>query len=215
MIFLNLFIGFIGRGFIDNAAHLGGLVVGGMLALMVDYRRPGEKSGMALTWQILQIAAIALVAISFLKTAQHFRDPLPAFSSQPPQLQQPPQTEKFISYVEALKEGQEGFYTILKDRDVSGADSSVQKLETAPTLDEESDELKTKLRSLILEAKTLYSANDNKNGSVEKTQQKQNELTTQFVAWSKQYNAWLKNSGRKFGGLIEVTESTPQASPVR
>ena len=36
-----------------------------LLALVVDYRRPGERSGIAVTWRVLQIAAIALVAVSF------------------------------------------------------------------------------------------------------------------------------------------------------
>ena len=45
MIFLNLFIGYVGRGFIDNAAHLGGLVSGALIALVVDYRRPDERIG--------------------------------------------------------------------------------------------------------------------------------------------------------------------------
>ena len=56
IIVINLFIGYLGRGFIDNAAHLGGLVSGAVLALVVDYRRPGERAGVAITWQILQVA---------------------------------------------------------------------------------------------------------------------------------------------------------------
>src|SRR2546422_7407649 len=43
LIFINLFIGFMGRGFIDNAAHLGGLASGAALALVIDYKRPGER----------------------------------------------------------------------------------------------------------------------------------------------------------------------------
>ena len=39
MIVLNLFIGYVGRGIIDNAAHLGGLAAGAALALVIDYRR--------------------------------------------------------------------------------------------------------------------------------------------------------------------------------
>jgi rhomboid protease GluP len=47
IIVINLVIGFVGRGFIDNAAHLGGLLSGAALALAVDYRRPGERAGVA------------------------------------------------------------------------------------------------------------------------------------------------------------------------
>src|SRR6185436_12849291 len=67
IILLNLVIGFIGRGWIDNAAHLGGLVAGAGLALVVQYRRPGENQGSALLWRTLQIACLGLVALSFVK----------------------------------------------------------------------------------------------------------------------------------------------------
>ena len=43
IIFINLFIGFIGRGFIGNARILAGFS-GAALALFVDYRRPGEHA---------------------------------------------------------------------------------------------------------------------------------------------------------------------------
>src|SRR5437868_7595172 len=52
----------LGRGFIDNAAHLGGMVSGALLALVVEYRRPGERSGVTITWTALQSAALVLVA---------------------------------------------------------------------------------------------------------------------------------------------------------
>src|SRR6266851_9851536 len=102
MIMLNLFIGYLGRGFIDNAAHLGGLTSGAMLALVVDYRRPGEKSGIAVTWQILQIAAIALVAVSFIKTVQHFKDPMPAFVLNQAARSVDSNTEKFVTWAKAM-----------------------------------------------------------------------------------------------------------------
>src|SRR5438270_9783107 len=54
IIMINLFIGYLGRGFIDNAAHLGGLLSGAGLALVVQYRRPGEHGAIAATWRVLQ-----------------------------------------------------------------------------------------------------------------------------------------------------------------
>jgi hypothetical protein len=43
IIFINLFIGFVGRDFIGNSAHLGGLFAGAALAVFVDYRRPNAR----------------------------------------------------------------------------------------------------------------------------------------------------------------------------
>ena len=132
MILLNLFIGYVGRGFIDNAAHLGGMLSGAMLALVVDYRRPGERSGIAVTWRVLQIAAIALVAVSFLKTAQHFQDPLPAFlvaqAAQPVE----PQNSAYINYAIAINNAQEAFVVAMNDRNPGNIDSAVEEIWRRP-----------------------------------------------------------------------------------
>src|SRR5205807_9386311 len=71
LILINLFIGFMGRSIIDNAAHLGGLASGAALALVVDYKRPGERATITITWRTLQILALALVCISFVMVARH------------------------------------------------------------------------------------------------------------------------------------------------
>ena len=55
IIFINLFIGFIGRSFIGNSAHLGGLFSGAALALFVDYRRPGVRASITTIWRVLQV----------------------------------------------------------------------------------------------------------------------------------------------------------------
>jgi rhomboid protease GluP len=209
IILINLFIGYLGRGFIDNAAHLGGLVTGATLALMVDYRRPGERSGVAVTWQLLQIAAIALVAVSFLKTAQHFRDPPPA-SILHQGIQAPDEkAQQFVSYVKAMNDAQEAFYLVLKEHDVKSADDAVKGLETAPQLDPTANALKEKLKALLIKAKDVTAAN--KSASPPSMGQQERELTNDFVIWSKEYNTWLKTSGRNYG-LVEVTgaESSPR-----
>src|SRR5688572_33264986 len=72
IIIINLFIGYIGRGFIDNAAHLGGLLSGAALATVVQYRRVGERRGLAAVWRVLQVVALLLVVIAFYKTARNF-----------------------------------------------------------------------------------------------------------------------------------------------
>ena len=72
VILLNLGIGFVGRGFIDNAAHLGGLLSGAALAAIVSYKRPGQSAGMNIAWRVGQIVALLVVAVSFFFVARDF-----------------------------------------------------------------------------------------------------------------------------------------------
>ena len=72
VIFLNLGIGFLGRGFIDNAAHMGGLLSGAVLAGVMSYKRPGRSAGMTIAWRVAQIAVLLLVLVSFVMVARHF-----------------------------------------------------------------------------------------------------------------------------------------------
>ena len=71
VILLNLGIGFLGRGFIDNAAHVGGLLSGAALASVVSYKRPGARTGVTIAWRVLQIAALLLVLVCFYFAARH------------------------------------------------------------------------------------------------------------------------------------------------
>ena len=73
VILLNVAIGFILRGIIDNAAHMGGLVAGMALAAVVDYKRPGQSPRVTIAWRVAQIAALLLVLGSFFFVIKNFR----------------------------------------------------------------------------------------------------------------------------------------------
>ncbi|HZI47908.1 MAG TPA: rhomboid family intramembrane serine protease [Pyrinomonadaceae bacterium] len=72
VILLNLAIGFLGRGIIDNAAHMGGLLSGAALSAVVSYKRPGQSVRVTIAWRIAQIAALLLVLISFFFIFRHY-----------------------------------------------------------------------------------------------------------------------------------------------
>jgi membrane associated rhomboid family serine protease len=72
VILLNLAIGFLGRGIIDNAAHMGGLLSGAALGAVVSYKRPGQPVSVTIAWRIVQIAALLLVLISFFFIFKHY-----------------------------------------------------------------------------------------------------------------------------------------------
>ena len=204
MILLNLFIGYELRGFIDNAAHLGGLISGALLALVVDYRRPGEGSPIAVTWKILQFAAIALVAASFLKVVQHYHDPLPPalMTQAAPPVE--PRNPAYLEYAVAMSDAQEAFVVAMQDKNASNIDGAAKKLDSAPHLDQKADELRDRLKLLLLKAKeNPATAMASPQPRASKRVQ-DNSLTQDFVSWRKEYNQWLKTSGRNHSGLSEL-----------
>lgn len=71
VILLNLGIGFVARGIIDNAAHVGGLLSGAAFAAVVSYKRPGAPTGVTIAWRVLQVAALILVLVCFFAAARH------------------------------------------------------------------------------------------------------------------------------------------------
>ena len=191
MIVLNLFIGYVLRGFVDNAAHLGGMLSGAALALVVDYRRPGERSGVAITWRVLQIVAIALVAVSFFKTVQHY-----------PRAQQPaqPQNLAYLRYAKAMSDAQEAFVVATQDQNTTNIDLAIKNLDEAPSLDARADELKQSLKALLLRAKEPR-ATAAASPAADKKPVSADQLTQEFSTWGKEYNQWLKTGARSHSGL--------------
>ncbi|MDQ3472910.1 MAG: rhomboid family intramembrane serine protease [Acidobacteriota bacterium] len=208
MIVLNLFIGYIGRGIIDNAAHLGGLAAGAAFGLVVDYRRPGERSGVAIVWQVLRALLFAVVVVSFVQVARHFHDPPPASRATAP-IQISTTADNFVTYVKAMNEAQEAFYAAIQEDNLKPSPSAIQNLNNAPYLDQKAHELRETIRNLLLEAATI-NAPGNAANNTEATNQQKAKLIQRFGVWTKDYNEWLKSAGKRYRGLIEVAPQKSQ-----
>jgi len=203
IIVINLFIGYLGRGLIDNAAHIGGLVTGAALALVVDYRRPGERTGATIIWQILRVGALAVVAVSFLKVAQHF----------PPSVRN--QTNRnsngtgvaFLVFAKTMNDAQETFYEAMQG-DSRGVDDAIKSLESVPHFDLESAQLAERLKALLNDAKVLKGPRvSSPSADPSQLQEKEKTLLQDFGLWSKDYNQWLRTTGKTYGGLIIETNT--------
>ncbi len=203
MIMLNLFIGYVGRGFIDNAAHLGGLLSGGALALVVDYRRPGERAGVAIVWRVLQYAALALVAVTFLMVARHLNDPLPA-PMRNGTVDPIGQTPNHLQYFTAVNEAQEALSFFLVNNDASSLGSARERLESVPSLDEDADKLRDRLRVHLAQATTLSQPpGRGRQRSPQQFQQQKNELIKEINVWIMDYERWVETNGKKYGAFLK------------
>jgi membrane associated rhomboid family serine protease len=73
VIAINLVFGFSMR-IVDNAAHIGGLLAGIVLALVIPYKRPDER-GTATIWRILQVISLAVMALAFVAAFRSYDGP--------------------------------------------------------------------------------------------------------------------------------------------
>lgn len=75
VIVINLIIGFSFPA-IDNAAHIGGLIAGGVLAFVLPYEQPGSSTHRSFT--LARNALLAIIAVSFYQVATHYDGPSPS-----------------------------------------------------------------------------------------------------------------------------------------
>jgi membrane associated rhomboid family serine protease len=183
IIFLNLFIGFIGRGFIDNAAHLGGLLSGAALALAVDYRRPGARPTITHIWRVLQLLALSTVVLGFYKVARYFNRPV---ASVRPRVVLSTNKLVFLNYVNAMNQLQEKVSTVIHDNDLSNIAIVMDSAMQAPAPDPRAAELRQRLVVILSKLEEARTA-----GNAPSDQQ-----VAEYEAWRREYNSWLKSAAK-------------------
>ncbi|HEV8426734.1 MAG TPA: rhomboid family intramembrane serine protease [Pyrinomonadaceae bacterium] len=189
IIFINLFIGFVGRSFIGNAAHLGGLFTGAALALFIDYRRPGTRSGINVAWRVLQVLSLAVIALGAYKIARNFERPLPALV----RVNQTASSAVFLNYVNAMNKVQEKAAAVIHKNDLSDLESVTQQALQAPVPDARAAELRSRLLVILLKlAGTAASPSPQKPAG--QPPQLDQKLIDDFDEWRKEYNEWLKGA---------------------
>lgn len=182
IIFLNLFIGFIGRGFIDNAAHLGGLLSGAALALLVDYRRPGVRPTITHIWRVLQWLALATVVLGFYKVARNFNRPVASV----PRVLLNANRLVFMNYVNAMNQLQEKVSAVIHNNDLSNIAIITDRAMQAPAPDPRAAELRQRLVIILSKLEEARSA----------ANPQLDQQVAEYEAWRKEYNAWLKSAAK-------------------
>lgn len=192
IIVINLFIGFIGRGLIDNAAHLGGLLSGAALAAVVEYRRPGERRGMAVAWRVLQVLMLALVLVGFYKTARNFNHSMQVASR--PVLSQ--QTLDFLRYVAAMNTAREKTRIVLQNRDLTNVNEIGQKAAQSPVVDQRAAEFRDRLLAILTRAMNAIAAESPQAGEGPRRQPpiEDQKLVDDFAQWQSEYDKWMEEA---------------------
>ena len=193
IIIINLFIGYVGRGVIDNAAHLGGLLSGAALATVVVYRRPGERRGIAVAWRIVKILALVLVVVAFYKAGRNFNSSMQLANV--PTLNQ--RAQNFVNFVAAMNNLKENVDVVIQTRDMRFVGGLAQLAMQTQAPDERADELRQKLLSIVSRMTAAVAAASPAEGvGPVQPPPVDEKLVAEFQQWKIDYDQWL-NAGRK------------------
>lgn len=207
-ILINLFIGYT-IPFIDNAAHLGGLAAGMALALVVNYKRPGERGSVAHTWHALQIISLALVVVSFGEVWRHY-DPSASLRARTPVAENPqPASDPAVdAYLLALNAGQSAYRAVVERGDAGATTGALVKIDAARGLDDESGALLKELREIVARAGE-YAALDAKERAAPRVQMIKARLESDFNSWEKRSDDWIRTKGGKFRLVLKGDDDAP------
>jgi membrane associated rhomboid family serine protease len=209
IILLNLGIGFAARSFIDNAAHMGGLVSGAAFAALVSYKRPGVSTSVTIAWRVLQIAALGLVLGCFLMAERAYRQN-PEAANRPTNAELAARNQELAAFKaasETFQSSQGAFINTLTKSDATGIDQAVTQLDKMTPLNEEAGALSGQLKLLLGRAKKFVTDWKSPRKMTEAGTAEQRKLVEDFAQWQKRYENWYWTEGKKFG--VKRPEPTP------
>ncbi len=198
VIAINLFIGFF-VPFIDNGAHIGGLICGALFSVLVPYVAPGKERRSPLGLFILGVCVL-IIAFCFVRAAQHSSQHLARRSS------------VIGSFLEGINEGKTAMsksFAASQRRDetsetASELDAASEKLKAASAPDAESDRIRKELIDLVREQR---SALDEQTSALHSSRLAEN--ADRFRRVNRDLRQWVSKEGKKFG----VIESGPSVTP--
>jgi rhomboid protease GluP len=195
IIFINLFIGFVGRSFIGNAAHLGGLFSGAALALFIDYRRPGARAIVTTAWRALQIVCLILIAVSAYKVVRNYGRPIPALARATSNAN----TLIFVNYINAMNQVQEKVSAVIHNSDLSNLEQVTQRAMEAPVPDARAAQLRDRLLVILSKlAAAAAAATPPPANRPARPPQLDQKLIDELDQWNKEYNEWLKGAAKAY-----------------
>lgn len=195
IILINLFIGFLGRGLIDNAAHLGGLLSGAVLALAIDFQRPGVRRSITGAWRVLQILALSIVVGGFYKVVRNFNRPVPPSAHATINAN----TLIFLNYVSAINQVQEKIAAVIHKNDLTGIREMTDHARQAPTPDARAAELRDELLVILSKLyEAAAKASPSPNQEPDRPPQWDEKLVNEYYQWRKEYEEWLKRAAKTY-----------------
>ncbi len=212
IILLNLGIGFMARGIIDNAAHMGGLISGAAFAAVVSYKRPGMPASVTIAWRAVQIAALVLVIGCFFMAARaHRQNPAAGARSRSTSelAARNRQASIFDANNSAFGAGEVAAINALKKGDASGIDQAIAQLDRTEHFDDQTDAIRAELKSLLGRAGKYVNDWQPPRKTTAAGVAEQRKLIDDFKLWQTSYDNWFWTEGKQFG--VQRPQPTPPA----
>jgi membrane associated rhomboid family serine protease len=200
IIFINLAFGFSVR-IVDNAAHIGGLLSGIALALIIPYMRPNERITPTV-WRTLQVICLAVILISFVDAFRSYNGPrlsLANLTSRP--------GSSVETYFSNMRDANRSFVEARKapgpltrggnrSSDVKPAMDAVERgiryINSVPRIDDESEQYRKRLLDLLNEQKNILTQSGQvDSNSLSTLDQEENSLVDRYNQFASDYTKWL------------------------
>lgn len=212
VIAINLIFGFSVK-IVDNAAHVGGLLSGIALAMVVPYMRPQERITPVI-WRALQVVCLALTLISFVDAFRGYNGPRLSFSK----LTSSPAGSNVSEYFRQMQEAElffakslESFPNLLAHN--SGAPDRASELDATgnaieqgrraindvPAIEPDADHYRDQLRDLINDQNNLLKQFESKTTSRDTVSEGERGLRERYAQFRSDYDKWLPGFLKRYG----------------
>ena len=207
VIIINLIIGFTLRSFVDNAAHIGGLLAGGALAAIVPYQKPGAETSPG--FRSIQVALLAMIAVCFYEVGVHYDGPRLSVRNVTRGVMQfgtGSSTEEFIDAIntaqktfEASSQQIESGRTANLAATLKDISKSIDQLHKAPSVAKRSDELIADLLRVMQDQYDLVQ-DIQRSGTVTFAHSRRlKENSSRYETIVDSFSKWVDTEGRKYG----------------
>lgn len=208
VIFINLLFGFSVR-IVDNSAHIGGLLSGIALALIVPYMRPNERITPAV-WRTLQVICLGVILISFVDAFRSYNGPRLRLSNLTSR-----QSSSVETYFDNMRDAGQAFFEARKvltpllkrgDRSVDvkramdALERGVGRINSVPRFDDVAEQYRRRVLDLLNEQKTivLQSAQADSK-ALAALDQEEDSLVARYDQFNSDYTAWLPKFLKEHG----------------
>lgn len=202
IIAINLLFGFSARAIVDNAAHVGGLIAGVALALVIPFKHPDERQT-HFVWRALQWLCVIVVMSSFVAVFRSYAGPALSVANlgTSPGSKIPDYSTRMSSAQLALRDSINSFARTLDqasetgslDAAIRSADKGLEDAAAAPRLQGQPEAFRQRVVRILNQQKTVTDAYRRQGGSFRaEALIELRRIQESYEQFRKEYDPWLE-----------------------